>query len=547
MRFPWNYSKRFVAGAVFGLYMAHLLFFLNPQIGVSPARLITVAALYALLCGAIFGSILWGFRALRVRMFGRPPEDGEYHPHGFGFVVASAFLSGLVFWAHLALFRIYLPRGAVRILSKGTVVIGVAATLLFILWLFERNSTRRGSRILYGIGAGLIVLSLFFLYARREGYRHDLRPAVASRITIGQPRPVAVVAIRDLPYDWLVTIRGEGGLSFLSRMGEEGMLARVEPFRTSSPKAIWASFNTGKLPYGHGVTGRFSYRTPLNRPGEAFLLVPMGVGFKAWGLIPPVERISAQLPSGTAVPFWEAFRRMGASIAIEGWRAHGEPEREREGRDATAEEFERFLSHLPPAQAERLTEALSRDLQRLRRARSSDATLVAVDLEALDRAIEVLGIEENQLPERHTAEGEIIRNLLTIFDGEIEALHSGRPQESALLVISPSAPVPPALPGTPPALLRAIDEIRDPGADDGLLILTGRGVISRNLFSEVEVVDVAPTLLFAAGLPVARDMDGRIITEAFTDEFLRANAISIIQSYEEAPEPQPRNAPGNQG
>jgi hypothetical protein len=545
MRFPWNYSKRLVAGAVFGLYMAHLLFFLNPQIEINPARLITVTILYAILCGLIFGSLLWGFRALRVRIFGRPGEggDGAYLPHGFGFVVASAFLSGLVYWIHLELLRIYLPRGAVRILSKATIVIGVTAVLLFVLWLFEKNAGRRLSRMLYTAGAGLILLSLFFLYVRREGYRHDLRPPVASTVTIGQTRPVSLVAIRDLPYDWVVTIRGEGGLPFLSGVADEGLLARVQPFRTTSPKAIWASLNTGKLPNRHGVTGRFSYRTPLNRPGEAFLLVPMGVGFKGWGLIPPVERISAQLPSGNAAPFWSAFERMGYEAEIRGWRSGGSPDQEDLGQFDGFEEFERSVTSLPPRVAEGLIAAVRVDARRIRGTERSRAGLTAIDLESLDRAIDLLDIEGNQLPARHTREGEIIRGLLALLDREIELLHRNIAAPGILVVVSPSAPEPPVLPGSIPGLFRAVGEAQDPGADDGLLILSGAGVISRNLFSEVEVVDVVPTLLFAAGLPIARDMDGRIITEAFTDEFVRANPISMIQSYEDPAEVRPPDQP----
>ena len=75
------------------------------------------------------------------------------------------------------------------------------------------------------------------------------------------------------------------------RATESAYFTRLEPFRTSSPKSLWASLATGKLPYRHGVTGRFSYRTPLNR-NDPFLLLPSGVGFRAWGLVPPVERIS---------------------------------------------------------------------------------------------------------------------------------------------------------------------------------------------------------------------------------------------------------------
>jgi arylsulfatase A-like enzyme len=48
----------------------------------------------------------------------------------------------------------------------------------------------------------------------------------------------------------------------------------------------------------------------------------------------------------------------------------------------------------------------------------------------------------------------------------------------------------------------------------------------------VSVVDVVPTLLFASGLPLARDMDGRAAFEAFDGEFVRSNLLSFIQTYE---------------
>ncbi|MGH9459233.1 MAG: hypothetical protein ACRD2J_16480, partial [Thermoanaerobaculia bacterium] len=341
MRFPWSYSKRVVAGAIFGLYMAHLLYYLNPQIDITPLRLIAVTLAYVVICGLIFGSILWGFRLLRIRLFGR--ESLGPRPHGFGFVVTAAFLSALVYLGHLELLRIYLPRGAIRILSKATTVIAVTAALLLILWLVERTAERRTSRILFSTGVALIVVSSFFLYERREGYRSDVRaPVVASVAVSERLRPAVLVAVRDLPYDWIVTLRGEGAVPFLAAASEKGFFARVEPFRTTSPKALWASLNTGKLPSRHGVTGRFSYQTPLNRPDEPFLLVPMGVGFKGWGLIPPVERISAHLPSGRAVPFWEAWRRLGFGVRVLGWNrgpatAAAGARPDASGRDAQAE------------------------------------------------------------------------------------------------------------------------------------------------------------------------------------------------------------------
>lgn len=537
MRFPWSYAKRVLAGAIFGLYMAHLLYYLNPQIDITPGRLIAVTVIYGVLCGLIFGSILWGLRALRVRVFGRD-EEGPWRPHGFGLVVTAAFFSALVYWAHLALLRVYLPTGAVRILSKATTVIAVTGALLLILWLIERASGKRASRILFTTGVALIVVSSFFLYQRRDRYRVETRNPVIANVAVGPERRVVFVAVRELPYDWIVTLRGEGALPFLSGAVEDGFLARVEPFRTTSPKALWASLNTGKLPSRHGVTGRFSYQTPLNRPNEPFLLVPMGVGFKGWGLIPPVERIAAHLPSGRSLPFWAAWRKLGLEAEVIGW---GQREQERErvapmpraADRGPGEPAEALANSLPGEVEESLIRALASDAARVdaavRSARS--AALLAVELDAVSRAIDVLGIDDNRLPDRHTPAGKAIRSVLLRIDLQLRDLAEAA-GDGLFAVASPSAPKPPVLPGTVLAILRAIEAEADPGTDDGFLLLLGSSVTSRPKAPSVEVTDVVPTILFGGGLPVARDMDGRVVEEGFTDEFLRRSSIAMIQTYE---------------
>src|SRR4051812_28588192 len=99
--------------------MAHLLYFINPQVDITPARLVSVTLVYGVICGLLFGSALWLLRMLRVRLFGHPNPDG-YRAHGFGLVVFSAFFASAVYWFNLQVFRIYLPIGAVRVLSKAT-------------------------------------------------------------------------------------------------------------------------------------------------------------------------------------------------------------------------------------------------------------------------------------------------------------------------------------------------------------------------------------------------------------------------------------------
>jgi predicted AlkP superfamily phosphohydrolase/phosphomutase len=46
------------------------------------------------------------------------------------------------------------------------------------------------------------------------------------------------------------------------------------------------------------------------------------------------------------------------------------------------------------------------------------------------------------------------------------------------------------------------------------------------------VVDVAPTLLYFLGLPVARDMDGVVRADVFSREFNEQRTITFIPSYE---------------
>ena len=80
MTIRWAYLKRVLAGAIFGLYVANLLYFLNPQVDITPGRLAVVTIVYGLICGLLFGTILWGLRALRVKLFPRAETSG-YRAH----------------------------------------------------------------------------------------------------------------------------------------------------------------------------------------------------------------------------------------------------------------------------------------------------------------------------------------------------------------------------------------------------------------------------------------------------------------------------------
>jgi hypothetical protein len=522
MPIRWAFLKRVLAGAIFGLYMAHLLYFLNPHVDITPARLATVTVIYGLTCGLLFGSILWGLRALRVRLFGK---RDEYRTHGFGFVVLAAFVSSFIYWMHLELLRIYLPIGAVRILSKATNVITVTAFVLLALWVAERNANRRLSRTIFIAGVVLIAISSFFLYQRRDSYRPQTKEVVVASIgQVAGHRPVILVAVRNLPYDWIVQMKGEGTLPFFERATDSAYFTRLEPFPTTHWKSLWASLATGKLPHRHGVTGRFSYRTPINRR-EPFLLLPYGVGFRAWGLIPPVERIDAPLPAGDALPVWALFQRLQLSSMVVKWPSVETPPLPQANLGDAAQRFDATGRAKPVILA-----GLSSDLAAMQTL-DGDHAFSAVALEGFTTAQRALHIFLNELPARGTVKGEALRQYAQRIDRVLGNVARAYP-DHVIVICSPSAVVPPELPANVFALGRRALSREDPGADDGFLLVVGPIAAHRENPQAAHVSDVVPTVLFAAGLPVGRDMDGRILTDAFTDEMLRGSTVSAIQTYE---------------
>lgn len=557
MPIRWAYLKRVLAGAIFGLYIAHLLYFLNPQIDITPGRLATVTIVYGLICGLLFGTALWILRALRVRLLGKPEANGGFRPHGFGFVVLAAFFAAAIYWMHLEVFRIFLPIGAIRVLSKATNLITATSFVLLLIWFAERNADRRMSRILFVIGVLVIAISSFFLYQRRDRYRTEEHAVVVADIgTVAGQRPVIVVAIRNLPYDWILTLAGEGSLPFFEQARTRGYLTRLEPFPTISPKSLWASVVTGKLPFRHGVTGRLGYRTPLNRAGERFLIIPSGVGFQAWGLIPPVLRIATPLPSGLALPLWTLFERLGLHASVIGWpwseptgasrivtdRYFDNPS----GNAAPpqfAAEIARFRAAPPEADLQRfngtgaarqrIVNGLAADLTSMAILRNSAPSfpLTVCTLGGFEQAQRAIHIFSDDLPARSTVKGLVLRAYAEQLDKMLSALARDYPNHM-IVVVSPSGPVPPQLPATPYALLHDRIDPADPSSDDGFVLIRGAGVVHSDKPRSAFAVDIVPTVLYLAGLPVGRDMDGSVLSEAFSEELLRSNPLSLVQTYE---------------
>ncbi len=67
---------------------------------------------------------------------------------------------------------------------------------------------------------------------------------------------------------------------------------------------------------------------------------------------------------------------------------------------------------------------------------------------------------------------------------------------------------------------------------DGILIATGPGIRRNEDMKGANIVDVTPTVLYALGLPVMDDMDGRVLNGLFMDSYLTENPVVYTKSGE---------------
>lgn len=58
---------------------------------------------------------------------------------------------------------------------------------------------------------------------------------------------------------------------------------------------------------------------------------------------------------------------------------------------------------------------------------------------------------------------------------------------------------------------------------NGILIMYGEHIQSGTTLDDAKLIDLAPTVLYTQGIPIPKEMDGKILTQAFTEDFLASN------------------------
>ncbi|MBN2206883.1 MAG: alkaline phosphatase family protein [Candidatus Aminicenantes bacterium] len=79
---------------------------------------------------------------------------------------------------------------------------------------------------------------------------------------------------------------------------------------------------------------------------------------------------------------------------------------------------------------------------------------------------------------------------------------------------------------------KAYNHHEEPRLAHGVLFLKGAPIKKGHEVRNARVYDILPTMLYLLGLPVAEDMDGRVLTEVIEERYLRKHPVRTIASYE---------------
>jgi Type I phosphodiesterase / nucleotide pyrophosphatase len=550
-------------GALAGAQLAGLIFFLNPGLPFQPVPVARGILIYGGLLGLVSLLVHLPFTWRRTRRARR------WLPWSLtiALTVAATLDS-----THASYYAWYLPTGMNDRLIRTSLWLALAALIFFYTALLHTLHRRP-----YGIRSrvGLTLLTLLSVYAmleRREAFRPRPAPGGRAAAVEDRPRPrLLVVGLDSATLDAVLPLAGQGGLPFLDMVLRGGAYGRLEALSPPHRDALWMSLATGKHPAEHGVTGTRLYPSDWIAPGSVLQLLPRSIQFGEWGLFgsaPSTPRVYDR----QALALWEILPRLGQPSGVIGWPAAapsidpefalsdrffvGEPE-PRSVRPADLAERARLYRQAPQDLDPDLRRRLGSGAPPLLQAAAADAWRQAVLLGSLEEhpeasavfvafpglrevsrqafggfaAVQFDGVRD---PASVAAAERVAAyyGMLDRFLAELWAREEGRGPR-VLVVVSPAGVerrgggLWSGLRGGGPEVGGTLEE-----ASDGVLALYGEGIRPGALLTGARLVDVAPTVLYALGIPVARDLDGQVLTAAFDRAFLASHPLTFFPSYE---------------
>ena len=581
MRFLRMLTNSLLAGALGAAYLTVLVLQLNPQIPLLSETVwrwyVTLGALYGLHLAVLF------YVVMVVREFfaldGLSPGWASVRLLAWMAAAAAAVAAALM-WLNVRGFSAALTEIAARRMTTGAAATSAAAAVLLGIAIAHYSFGRRGSRV----GASLFVIAAFASLAlplAARGPAVDPPAPISPELDGGTsirdpaaPGPRVIMLLLDgASLEYVLPRVAEGRLPAFARLIEKGALMDLATIRPTQPDPVWAAVATGMYPSKNGVRSAASYYARDDRravdllPDHCFSHVLVHLGFvreelnvsTAWRARPLWSIVAASgLPVG--VVRWpltypanpvggflvsDRFHQVVGSIAAFD-RAAFPPEILPVLAAAFAEPLPRAEAQpaaagpdggaSPESSAMQRDRLYSRAMHEL--AAQMDPRLVALRYDGLD----VVGHYYlrytrprtfRDVPEEERRRfSQVLDRYYAFIDAEIGAVLDTMAPGDLLVIVSGFGMQP--LNPVKQAIGRLLGDPDFSGtherAPDGFLLAYGAAA-EPGRRERGSIVDVAPTLLYFLGLPVARDMDGYARADLFTRAFKAERPIVFIPSY----------------
>lgn len=66
----------------------------------------------------------------------------------------------------------------------------------------------------------------------------------------------------------------------------------------------------------------------------------------------------------------------------------------------------------------------------------------------------------------------------------------------------------------------------------GIFMIKGPNIKTGKTLPNIDIIDIAPTILYIMGVPISKEMDGKVFKNCLAKEFQQANQVKFLETYE---------------
>jgi predicted AlkP superfamily phosphohydrolase/phosphomutase len=575
-------SNSVIASGVASGYLTTLFLQLNPAVSIEPSTLIPLATVLAVAYGANLTVVFYALIVLRQILAVEVLSPGWLSVRLLSWLctIAAAAGAGLM-WLNLLGFGDVLDRETRDRMFLGATLVTAACVAFFILGLAHLG--RRGGRLSATILSLAMLLSVVTpIMARGPARQPPLpsNPAMPGQIEPASiDRRVTVLMLDGASLEFITPEIAAGRLPNIGRIFDQGSVSYMATLRPTQAEPVWSAIATGRYPISNGIRSAAIYRALGGTPIQLLPDYCFAQALVTFGFFTDEAQTADHLRTR---PIWSILADRGARVGVIGWpltqpapsvngfvvsdtfHRLSEPEMNLDqipsvwpqaflanarlamqtaadpdpvalvstmGAPQPMDDYD-VRSDRAPVVADRV------HLQLLAAVGADPPQFLAVRFPGIDAvghrflryadpsAFGDVSVEESQ------RFGRVLQQYYGFLDTVIGREMARLGPNDLLLVVSafgmepmsPGKRVLEMVAGNP--LISGTHE----RAPDGFVLAFG-GPVAPGRPVRASVVDLAPTILYFLGLPVARDMDGFARIDLFTPAFTSDKPVTYIPSY----------------